>query len=348
MKLKRTCTLMLALLTLVMAGCSSNKPSTTETPQTQAAVKTLKTTMAVGGKASIVYLPPVVAEYAGYFKDQHLDIESSDMKSGADAAQALIGGSVDFASMAVDHAIKAKAQGTDLVVLAAYTRYSGVTLVVNSKYKDQVKSIKDLKGMKVGVSGLGSGTHLALSALLVKNGMKPTDVEVIAVGTNTMPAAMENNTVVAAMHVDPFVTQLVTTGKAFILYDLATEKDTLSLYGSEYPFTALVTRQEVIKKNPELVQRMVNATATALKFLAEKDAAAIAKVLPAEYNATGELYLKSLEHSKPALSPTGMLTKEGVQTVLKALTDSGSIKAGVTVDPNSIFDMSFLNKATNK
>jgi NitT/TauT family transport system substrate-binding protein len=348
MQLKRTCAVILALLTIVMTGCSSSKPTTTGTGETLAPVKTMKTTMAVGGKSAIVYLPPVIAEYAGYFKDQHLDIEVSDMNGGADAAQALIGGSVDFASMAVDHAIKAKAQGTDLVVLAAYTRYSGVSLVVNSKYKDQVKSIKDLKGMKIGVSSLGSGTHLALTALLVKNGMKPTDVEVIAVGTNTMPAAMENGTVAAAMHVDPFVTQLVTTGKGYILFDLATEKDTLSLYGSEYPFTALVTRKDVIEKNPELVQRMVNATAKASKFLAENDAATIAKVLPAEFNATGDLYLKSLEHSKPSLSPTGMLTKEGVQTVIKALTDSGSIKAGVTVDPNAIFDMSFLKKATGK
>jgi NitT/TauT family transport system substrate-binding protein len=336
--------LLMLTVGLVAAGCAETAGAPQKGPGA-ASQPVMKTSMASGGISGIIYLPAAVAQSAGYFRQQGVDVTSIDMKGGADAAKALIGGSVDFANMSVEHALKAKAQGSDLVIVAGFTRLSGLTLIVDSKLAGKVKSVTDLKGMRVGVTSLGSGTHMALNVLLAKVGLKPSDVEVVAVGTSTMIPAMENGSIQAAFTFDPWATQMVMEKKAFAIFDLATEKDTHWLYGTDYPFTALVTRRDVIAKQPDLVQRMVNAVLDAHAFIDKSDAKSIAMALPAEYRGNLDVYLQSLEHSKPTLSPTGVLTKASLESVYQSLIDSAILPQGTQVDISSVLDMSFVEKA---
>lgn len=343
MRWMRGMTVLLMLAAIVLAGCAdtAGAPHKGDGAVSRPA---FKTTMAVGGIAGIIYLPAAVAYHAGHFREQGINLELIDTKGGADAAKALIGGSVEFASMSIEHALKAKAQGTELIVLTGYTRLSGLTLIVDSKLAGKVKRVEDLKGMRVGVTSLGSGTHMALNALLAKAGMKPSDVEVVAVGTSTVAPALENGSIQAAMHFDPWSMHLVMEKKAFVLFDLATEQDTHWLYGTDYPFTALVTRPDVIKQKPELVERMVAGVLAAHTLIQQSDAAAIAGLLPPEYRANQEVYLRSLEHSKPTLSASGILTRESMQTVLDSMIVSGVLPADTKMDVRSIMDMSFATK----
>lgn len=138
----------------------------------------------------------------------------------------------------------------------------------------------------------------------------------------------------------------VSGNRAFLLHDLATEKETLWLYDTYYPFTALVTRPEVIQKKPDLVQRMVNAVLQAHAYIQESDATPIASTLPAEFRSNQEVYLKSLAHSKETLAPTGVLTTESLEAVLKWMIQSEVLAAGTQIDVASVLDMSFVEKAT--
>ena len=52
--------------------------------------------IAVGGKATLFYLPLTLAERLGYFKDEGLNVEIPDFPGGAKSLQALIGGSADI------------------------------------------------------------------------------------------------------------------------------------------------------------------------------------------------------------------------------------------------------------
>ena len=159
-----------------------------------------------------------------------------------------------------------------------------------------------------------------------------------------MVAALGQGSVQAGMFADPFATQVVETGKGFILYDLTTQRDTYALYGSDYPFTGLVTRRDVLEKEPQVVERMVRATEHALRFIHGQDAAMVARVLPEEFRADIDLYVMGLTHSMPSLSPDGMITRAAAETVIRSLKESGSIPADVTIDPTSVYDMSVLQK----
>ena len=227
-----------------------------------------KVTVGIGGVGLMVYLPTVLAKTKGYFAEEGLDVEILDIKGGgSQAASALIGGSVDFSANAIDHAIKAKVQGKDLLGRPFARPAAAMGLVVANKYKGEIKSIADLKGRPLGVTSPGSQTHMVLGYLLAKNGVKPDEVKIIGAGGNTMPLAIEKDTVHAGMMVDPFFTVFMKQGKGYALVDMFTTKGTLEAMGGEVQGTTLLTRPDVIAKRPATVQKMVNALVRANKFI---------------------------------------------------------------------------------
>lgn len=321
--------------------------STTETAKPAAPVQDVtKVSLAIGGsKGSILYLPPVFAEYNNNFKNVGIDIDILDMKGGAQAQQALVSGQVDFASMAVEHAVKAKTQGVDLVMLALYWRYPTVALVVDNKYKDKVKSVADLKGMKIGITSPGSGSHKVLLSLLSKHGLQPTDVEIVGTGMPGMPEALATGQIQAAANYDPYVTQVVNGGQAFILWDTRTQKDTEALYGGEYPFVGLVTRREVLEQKPELVARVVKAIVQSNQFLTTHPAEEVASKLPAEV--VGKdlgLYVKALKANLEAFAPNGQATEAGLRIVIESLKADNVIPASAEVEPRMVFDGTYAQR----
>lgn len=358
MRVVRALSLVLVASVLALAGCggspsktpeasdSGKTASATSTPAPAPKKETINVKMAFGGsRNSIVYLPPTVAQANGFFEEQAVNMTMTDMQGGPQAIQALVTGEVDFASAAVEHVAKAKAQGVDLVMLSLYARYPGLSVVVDSKLKDKVKSVTDLKGMKVGISSPGSSTHKALLSLMNKFGMKTTDIEVVGVGIDGMPAALEAGKVQAAVGVDPYVTQVVSSGKAFVLWDLRTKKDTEALYGGEYPLVGLVTRRDLLEKNPDMVTRVVTAIVKANKFLSSTAPETITAKIPAEVKGKDEaLYLASLRANLEVFSPDGLISDKGLQTVIDSLKADKVIPDNVTITPATIFDGSFASK----
>src|SRR5204863_388482 len=82
----------------------------------------------------MVYLPTALAKAKGYFAEEGLDVEILDIKGGgSQAASALIGGSVDFSANAIDHAIKARTRGKDLIAVHSHVRLPVMGLVGANK-----------------------------------------------------------------------------------------------------------------------------------------------------------------------------------------------------------------------
>src|SRR5215475_14321405 len=112
--------------------------------------------MAVGGQTQFIYLPLTLADRLGYFKDEGLRVNISDLRGGSEALAALMGGSVDMVTGFYEHTIRARAQGKRLVMVALFDRYPGLVLMVGKPHADKVHSIHDLLGKPVGVSAPGS------------------------------------------------------------------------------------------------------------------------------------------------------------------------------------------------
>ena len=145
--------------------------------------------------------------------------------------KAVLGGSADVVSGYFDHCVNLAAKKQELQSFVIYDRYPGLVLVVSPAHTNEIKSIKDLAGKKVGVSAPGSSTDFFLKYLLKKNGLDPTSAAVIGVGLGaTAVAAMQQGQIDAAVMLDPSVSVLQGSYPDLkILADTRTEKDTLAV-----------------------------------------------------------------------------------------------------------------------
>src|SRR5471032_2924663 len=220
-----------------------------------------KITLAVGGGSCLCYLPTILAKQLGEFEKAGINVEVVDFKGGSDSLKAVIGGSADVVSGYFDHCVNLAAKGQHLQAFVVYDRYPGFALVVSPKHTAEINSIKDLAGKKVGVSAPGSSTDFFLKYMLSKEGVDPNSVGVIGIGLSaTAVAAMEQGSVEAAIMLDPSVTLLQGKNQDLkILSDTRTQKDTLAVFGGEYPGGALYTKSGWIAAHPTETQALTNA-----------------------------------------------------------------------------------------
>jgi NitT/TauT family transport system substrate-binding protein len=292
----------------------------------------------------LAHLPWSVALGQKYFEEQGLEPKGFNFDTGGKSIAALIGGSADFAANALEHAIKAKVQGKDLVYVFSSTRLPGFGLIVASAQKGEIKSVADLRGKPVGVSGIGVASHVLLDYMLKRNGVDPKDVKVIAVGLSTMPPALEGGKIVAGMAGEPFFSRLIAKGSGFAMGNMSTLKDTQAILGGEYAFSGAITRPDVIAKRPHVVQKVVTALVKASHFIQTKSPEEIVAAIPQDLVGDRAQYVETLRASREIFAPHGLVSAGGVDTVVKVL-DSFEVFKERRPDVASTYDMKYVHQA---
>ena len=184
--------------------------------------------------------------------------------------------------------------------------------------------------------------------MLKKNGVDPNSVGVIGIGLGaTAVAAMEQGTVDAAVMLDPAVTLLQGKNKDLrILSDTRTQKDTLDVFGGEYPGGALYTRADWIAKNPKVAQALTNAIVNTLKWIHSHTPEEImAKMPPELVGADKALYLAALKNTIPMYSTTGRMDPKGAQAVLDVFSQSSPEVAKAKIDLSKTYTNKFVEQA---
>src|ERR1700731_329502 len=307
-----------------------------------------KITVAIGGGACLCYLPTVLAKQLGEFDKAGLAVELVDLKGGSDALKAVLGGSADVVSGYFDHCVNLAAKKQELQAFVVYDRYPGLVLVVAPSHNGEIKSIKDLAGKKVGVSAPGSSTDFFLKYLLKKNGLDPAGTSVIGVGLGaTAVAAMEQGQIDAAVMLDPSVTVLQGSHPDLrILSDTRTQKDTLSVFGGEYPGGALYSTAAWVASHEKEVQAMTNAIMNTLAWIHSHSAEDImAKMPPEMVGKNKELYLAALKNTIPMYSETGKMDPKGADAVLAVFSESSPEVAKANVDVLKTYTNKFVEQA---
>ena len=307
-----------------------------------------KVTIAVGGGACLCYLPTVLAKQLGEYDKAGLSVELVDLKGGSDALKAVLGGSADVVSGYFDHCVNLAAKKQELQAFVVYDRYPGLVLVVSPKHTDEIKSIKDLAGKKVGVSAPGSSTDFFLKYLLKKNGLDPTSASVIGVGLGaTAVAAMEQGQIDAAVMLDPSVTVLQGNYKDLrILSDTRTQKDTMAVFGGEYPGGALYSTTAWVKSHEKEVQGLTNAIVNTLKWIhTHSPEDVMAKMPPETVGKNKELYLAALKNTIPMYSETGAMDPKGAAAVLAVFSESSPAIAKANIDVSKTYTNRYVEQA---
>jgi NitT/TauT family transport system substrate-binding protein len=306
-----------------------------------------KVTIAIGGANCLCYLPTVLAKELGEYEKAGVNVEMVDFKGGSQALTAVLGGSADVVSGYFDHCVNLAAKNQHLQAFVVYDRYPGLALVVAPKNTATIKSVKDLAGKRVGVSAPGSSTDFFLKYLSKKNGVDPASIGVVGIGLGaTAIAAMEQGSVDAAVMLDPAVTLLQGKNKDLrILSDTRTQKDTIEVFGGEYPGGALYTRADWIEKNSAAAAAMAKAIVNTLKFIHSHSAEEImAKMPPALVGADKALYLAALKNTIPMYSTTGLMDPKGAQAVLAVFSQSSPEVAKANIDLLKTYTNKFVEQ----
>jgi NitT/TauT family transport system substrate-binding protein len=130
----------------------------------------------------------------GWFKQAGVDVDFEwfDYSASLDAFSA---GKLDAVGATNGDALVTGATGAKNVMILLTDYSSGNDMIVA---KPSVKSVKDLKGKKIGVE-VGLVDHLLLDTALEKNGLKEADVSLVNAKTNELPQVLASSKDIAAV-----------------------------------------------------------------------------------------------------------------------------------------------------
>ena len=253
-------------------------------------------------------LPLIAAREWRLFQEQGLDVEIILMRSSA-AAAALVSGDLDYQSGIGPASISATLSGVDSRALWSSTNRISYWLMAKPEYK----TIQELKRKKIGVSGLGGTSHVALNLALEKRGMTSKDYAAVSVPGGNLVQSLESGFVDAAALNPP--TMFFAQRRGFIrLLDIGSLVEMAS--------GGLSAMTRTIKNRPDEVKRIIRAMQTGKRAMLksrEKTLDLITSVLRMDKETAADTY-KVVETS---FNDTGIPTTEGIGNIIKAIKAEG-------------------------
>ncbi|MFE3028444.1 ABC transporter substrate-binding protein [Nocardia tengchongensis] len=340
---KHIAVILLAVASLLLAtGCRDSRtiPTVNGRPQI---------TIMVGGLEKVIYLPAMLTERLGFFKDNDLDVHLLGEQSGANAETALLTGDVQAVVGFYDHTIDLQAKDQCLKTVVQFADVPGEVELVSEQDAESLESPKDFRGKNLGVTSLGSSTDFLTQALAGQAGLTTSDYTRVKVGAGqTFIAGMNHNGIDAGMTTDPTVAKMVTSGDAQVLVDMRNEQGTRAALGGLYPAASLYMRCETVAAHPDIVQKLANSFVETLRWIKTHSPEEIAAKMPAQYaGGDPKLYVKSITDSITMFNGDGLMKREGAENVLRILGQYSRNVAPVRdhIDLNATYTNEFVAKA---
>jgi NitT/TauT family transport system substrate-binding protein len=302
--------------------------------------------LTVGGIEKQIYLPLALAARLGYFRDEGLDVRVLSDTSGGHAEDGLLTGAVQGVIGFYDHTIDLQSKGKFVQSVVQFGRAPGEAVVVDARHAD-LRTPRDFKGHRLGVTGLGSSTHLLMQYLAVASGVKAGDVTIVGAGSgDAFVTAMRSGRIDAGMTTEPTASRLLKSGEARLLVDLRTPQGAAAQLGGSYPGACLYMSAPWIRAHRDDVQHLVNALVRALRFIGAHDAGDIAAQLPPEYLAGDRaLYVSTLQQSKTMFTADGTMPADGPSNVLRVMRVAERAVADKPIDLARTYTSEFARAA---
>jgi NitT/TauT family transport system substrate-binding protein len=305
-----------------------------------------KVTIMVGGITKLIYLPARLTEQLGYFKDEGLDVELLSQPAGVDAENELLAGAVQAVVGFYDHSIDLQAKGKEVKAIVVFGQVPGEVEMVASSQAATIKSMADVKGKTLGVTGLGSSTNFLTQYLAHLNGISSSQYSVLPVGAdNSFIAAIKQNRIDAGMTTEPTVSQLLKSGDAKVLVDMRDVAGTRAALGGTYPASSLYVQSAWLDTHKDEAAKLARAFVRTLQYLHTHSADEIAAQMPKDYYGSDKaLYVSALKASLPMYTVDGKMPADGPDTVLKVLAGFNPSVKDKHIDLSRTFTNQFVNQ----
>jgi NitT/TauT family transport system substrate-binding protein len=244
---------------------------------------------------SMTWFPVKVAVEKGFFRNEGLEPQLVQM-NGNVATVALANGHIDF-SLNISPVLNGAMQGLRTKLVAALNSRPLFSLVV----RPEITSSSDLKGKVFAVSSFGNTQAILTEKHLQHFGLRKGEYQLLAMGaTPARIAAMEKN--LAQGSLMPLPTNIQMENKGYRLLG-----NTAEIVVN--PIAGLGVHEDKIKKDPDLIKRIIRASLRSLRLLQSSPKETL-RILMDWTRASENDALRSLELAKPGFSKNGMLTDE--------------------------------------
>jgi NitT/TauT family transport system substrate-binding protein len=244
---------------------------------------------------SMTWFPVKVAVEKGFFRNEGLEPQLVQM-NGNVATVALANGHIDF-SLNISPVLNGAMQGLGTKLVAALNSRPLFALVV----RPEITSAAELKGKIFAVASFGNTQAILTEKHLQHLGLRKGEYQLLAMGaTPARIAAMEKN--IAQGSLMPLPTNVQMENKGYRLLG-----NTAEIVVN--PIAGLGVHEDRIKKDPDLVKRIIRASLRSLRLLQSNPKETI-RILMDWTRASENDALRSLELAKPGFSKNGMLTDE--------------------------------------
>jgi sulfonate transport system substrate-binding protein len=267
-------------------------------------------------------LPFRTALVRGFFKSQGLEIQPIFVRGGPAAMAALASGEVDFAEIGGAQAVmRSRSRGLDVWIIGSISNATNYQLVGAKS----ARSIEDLKGKIIAVTGAGAFSDFAMRTFLRRSGIDPDkDTMLRAIGGSGLRAgALEKGMVAAAPFAPEDTVRLMRLGYPMI----ANLSDTLNI-----PQSVVATRHEVLEKSPDTTKRFLKALILGIQFAKTKKAEAIKAGYEGGLQGELEIVSQAYDLYAPALNTDLSPNIEGFQFMLDEDKRNGLIESKMTLD----------------
>lgn len=247
-------------VTLVLAACGGAPPAASSgAPAAGAAAPTTPAPIKVKlayGNISGDFMPVWVAQEAGIYRKNGLDVDLISIDGGSRTMAAILSGDIQVGIVGGAESLSATAEGAAVTTFAVLVPVFPYHLMAAS----DVKTVQELRGKKVGISSPGGSADIATRLVLRQAGLDPDkDVALVALGSHAQrTAALFAGSIQAAVDDPPNTTELEEKGFHSV-YDLAGRRVASAQ-------TTVVARSSYVAANREAVQRLVDSFVEAVSW----------------------------------------------------------------------------------
>ncbi len=279
----------------------------------------------------IYYLPVLIAQDQGFWKESGLDIDYISFRGGTPLYHAVSAGELKLGIASGPSALRAASAGVPLQVVAQVSPTTVFQVIVRAD--SSIKNPKDLKGARFGISRLGALTHIYAQAVARALGIEK-DIKMSATGGVSASLAALKTGSVDAVPMDAFQTTLLEyRGEARSILDI---KDYIY---KDWAEAIMFAEKKFVRDNPDSVKRAVAAIVKSINFIKGNRGPVIERI-KSESRFPSVVATKA--YDRLSFSRDGKINRKGLENVTSFLIEYGLIKKGKAVPVNQIYTDKFL------
>jgi NitT/TauT family transport system substrate-binding protein len=339
---KLSAVLMLIAALLLLSGCGTK--SDTNAEAAAAGTKKLKKLVISEPLHYTGYLPLYVAQREGYFAEEGLEVEMLQAAGGTHVTSVVSGDAWGVIGGPESNALANIGNSDPIISVSNVVNRANVYLMAKKGTAPAGTSDEELKAFlqdkKINAGRHGGTPNLLTQYLLLELGLDPQkDVRLLEPADgSTVVAMVQQGAADIANGAEPQISDGMDKGvwdePFYKFHDLG-----------DYAYSVLSVKKSTLEKDPETVQKVVNAVVKALNTIQEDKGIAM-EVLKAEFptlSAASAQAALDRAYADQLWSPDGIISQEALDKDMNVMIKTGIFKGEYTYD--GLVDMQFVKKA---